>query len=131
MGKVLPGRGVFVTKYTAVDDGTAHVPCILVMNIIGELRELLLLGGSIKSGDFCHIPREIMAKVGSWEHAVGRTGRIGYEKVAGRQKVVVPPVSEFVIDGWCQMGAGLEKHQVLVEPTEGVSLPHGIVVADS
>lgn len=60
---------------------------------------------------------------------VGPRGEIGYVKVAGCQAIVVPPLSEVVIEGCCRVPPKVH-YQVLVEASPAISMPHRLLVAN-
>lgn len=60
---------------------------------------------------------------------MGPNGRIGYVKVAGKQAITIPPLSEKVIEGRCRLPPRV-KCKVLVEASPTASLPRGLLVAN-
>ncbi|XP_065435190.1 uncharacterized protein LOC135977995 [Chrysemys picta bellii] len=138
MGRTIPGKCIFILKDTASGKTLMEnrVPGILGMNIIRELKELLLVGEGTLEMNRHGQPRKdatlkrVLAQVERHGRFPGPTGQIGYVKVAGRQKVVIPPWSEKIIDGRCRVPSDFDGYRVLVEPTPGASLPNGLLVAN-
>ncbi|XP_029766793.1 uncharacterized protein LOC113406182 [Terrapene carolina triunguis] len=138
MGRTIPGKCIFILKDTASGKTLMEnrVPGILGMNIIRELKELLLVGEGTQEMNRHGQPRKdatlkrVLAQVERHGRFPGPTGQIGYVKVAGRQKVVIPPWSEKIIDGRCRVPSDFDGYRVLVEPTPGASLPNGLLVAN-
>lgn len=136
MGKLLPGRCVFVLKdscSSALEKKT--VSGILGMNVIGGLKGLFTDFKDIKklNRGSCHTGEanlsRVLATIQEEEKCVGPNGRIGYVKVAGRHAVTIPPRSEKIIEGRCRIPPKV-KCKVLVEACTQASLPRGLLVAN-
>ncbi|KAM7167727.1 uncharacterized protein RBU57_006071 [Macrochelys suwanniensis] len=138
MGQTIPGKCIFILEDTASEKTLMEdrVPGILGMNIIRELKELLLVGEGTQEMNRHGQPKKdailkrVLARVERHGRFPGPMGQIGFVKVAGRQKVVIPPWSEKIIDGRCRMPSDLDGYRVLVESTPGASLPNGLLVAN-
>ncbi len=73
--------------------------------------------------------RKVIAGVNKDEGLLGPEGRIGFVKVSGKQVVTIPPLSERIVEGHYSIPQQV-KSQVLVECTDSVTLPKGLLVAN-
>lgn len=79
-------------------------PGILEMNIMSELKELLLPGeGTRRMNHHGHSKKnvvlsKVLARVERQSHSLSPRGQTGNVKVGGRQKAVIPPWSSKIVD---------------------------------
>ncbi|KAI5609495.1 hypothetical protein C0J50_9467, partial [Silurus asotus] len=111
LGKMLPGKCIFVLNDTSSDVKEMKAEGMKKVNKYSRQDEAQV--------------RRVLARV---EKEVGRDGRIGYVKIAGKQAVTIPPRCEKVLEGRCGVSSRIMS-QVLVEPAAGASLPKGLLVA--
>lgn len=135
-GKRLTGKCVFVLRDAATSGkGSSEVPGILGMNVLGDLRDLFHDIQGVRMMDRHKHPagvgslRRVLVEMAKEEQYVGPRGEMGFVKVAGRQAVVVPPLSEVVIEGRCRVPPKVQC-QVLVEASPAISMPQGLLVAN-
>ncbi|XP_046717404.1 uncharacterized protein LOC124393547 [Silurus meridionalis] len=131
LGKILPGKCIFVLNDTSSDvKEMKGVSGIIGMNVLNEIQSLFISAEGMEKvnkysqQDEAQV-RRVLARV---EKEVGRNGRIGYVKIAGKQAVTIPPRCEKVLEGCCGVSSRIIS-QVLVEPAAGASLPKGLLVA--
>lgn len=136
MGKTLYGKCVFVLTDTKSSPSEVEaIPGIIGMNIISELKDLLFQTNGMKKMDWCTTRpgeanlRRVLARVEQESRSVGPGGRIGKVRVAGKKSVIIPPFSEKIVDGWCRVPPKTTC-QVLVEASQSISLPKGLLVAN-
>ncbi|KAJ8016012.1 hypothetical protein DPEC_G00002700 [Dallia pectoralis] len=134
MGKVLPGKCIFVLKDTSQQaEEIKGLSGIIGMNIISEFKSVFVTGENVKSANRYGQPaeakiRKVLASVEKTE-TLSPDGKLGFVKVGGKQAITIPPLSEKVFEGRCRVPPKV-KCQVLIEPTTGVSLPKGLLVAN-
>ncbi|KAG1926094.1 interleukin-1 receptor accessory protein-like 1-A [Pimephales promelas] len=135
MGKLLPGKCVFVLTDSNPDvKEMKGLAGIVGMNVLSELKNLVLSGkdldkeSKVSQRADANV-RRVIAKVKQDEGLLGPEGRIGFVKVSGKQVVIIPPLSEKIVEGHCSIPHQV-KHQVLVECTGSVTLPKGLLVAN-
>ncbi|KAJ8005431.1 hypothetical protein DPEC_G00146580 [Dallia pectoralis] len=134
MGKVLPGKCIFVLKDTSQQaEEIKGLSGIIGMNIISEFKSVFVTGENVKSANRYGQPaeakiRRVLASVEKTE-TLSPDGKLGFVKVGGKQAITIPPLSEKVFEGRCRVPPKV-KCQVLIEPITGVSLPKGLLVAN-
>ncbi|KAK0156633.1 hypothetical protein N1851_000066 [Merluccius polli] len=134
MGKTVGRKCVFVLKDESPNvEGMKGPPGILGMNVLSELKDLFVATDGMKKmdkyrGTEAKVHR-VLANIRKEAGSLGQSGRIGYVKVAGRETVIIPPLSEHILEGHCGMPSKAS-FQVLVEATSGVSLPKSLLVAN-
>lgn len=135
MGSLLPGKCVFVLTDSNPDvKEMKGLAGIVGMNVLSELKNLVLSGKDLDKEDKVSQRadanvRRVIAKVKKDEGLLGPEGRIGFVKVSGKQVVIIPPLSEKIVEGHCSIPHKV-KHQVLVESTGSVTLPKELLVAN-
>ncbi len=135
MGSLLPGKCVFVLTESNPDaQEMKGLDGIVGMNVLRELKNLVLSGKELieeskfSRGTDANV-RRVIARVNKAEGLLGPEGRIGFVKVSGKQVVTIPPLSERIVEGHCSIPQQV-KSQVLVECTDSVTLPKGLLVAN-
>ncbi len=135
MGSLLPGKCVFVLKESNPDaQEMKGIDGIVGMNVLCDLKNLVLSGkelieeSNVSRGTDANV-RRVIARVNKDEGLLGPEGRIGFVKVSGKQVVTIPPLSERILEGHCSIPQQV-KSQVLVECTDSVTLPKGLLVAN-
>lgn len=140
MGSLLPGKCVFVlTESNPNAQEMKGLDGIVGMNVLSELKNLVLSGkelseeSKVSRGTDANV-RRVIARVNKDEGLLGPEGRIGFVKVSGkhnsvREVVTIPPLSEKIVEGHCIVPPQAKRH-VLVEGTDSVTLPKGLLVAN-
>ena len=134
MGKTVGRKCVFVLKDESPNvEGMKGPPGILGMNVLSELKDLFVATDGMKKmdkyrGTEAKVHR-VLANIRKEAGSLGQSDRIGYVKVAGRETVIIPPLSERILEGHCGMPSKVSC-QVLVEAISGVSLPKSLLVAN-
>lgn len=134
MGKSVGRKCIFVLKDDSPNaEEMKGLPGILGMNVLSDLKDFLGYREGLKKmnkyrGTEAQVHR-VLADIRRDTGARSQCGRIGYVKVAGRQEVTIPPLSERVLEGRCGVPSRASC-QVLVEASSGVSLPKSLLVAN-
>lgn len=106
MGQTLPGKCIFILKDKASKGSHMgeEVPGILGMNIISELKELLLPGEGTRRMN-CHehytknaVRSRVLARAERQSHSLGPRRHIGNVKVGRKQKTIIPPWKGKILD---------------------------------
>ncbi|RXN16347.1 Transposon Ty3-I Gag-Pol poly [Labeo rohita] len=135
MGSLLPGKCVFVLTESNPDAKEMKgLDGIVGMNVLSDLKNLVLSGKDwykeCKASRYTDANvRKVIARVNTDEELLGPGGRIGFVKVSGKQVVTITPLSEKIVEGHCTI-PHQAKRQVLVECTDSVTLPKGLLVAN-
>lgn len=133
MGKSVGRKCIFVLKDESPDiEEMKGLPGILGMNVLSDLKDFFGPREGVKKmqkyrGTEAQVHR-ILADIRRDTSAQAECGRIGYVKVAGKEEVTIPPLSERVLEGRCGAPSKFSC-QVLVEASSGVSLPKSLLVA--
>ena len=99
MGKTVGRKCVFVLKDESPNvEGMKGPPGILGMNVLSELKDLFVATDGMKKmdkyrGTEAKVHR-VLANIRKEAGSLGQSDRIGYVKVAGRETVIIPPLSE-------------------------------------
>lgn len=134
MGKTVGRKCIFVLKDESPHiDEMKGLPGILGMNVLSELKDLFGATEGMKKmnkyqGTEAKVHR-VLANIRQEAGSLGRNDRIGYVKVAGRETVTIPPLSERILEGRCGVSSKANC-PVLVGATSGVSLPKSLLVAN-
>ncbi|RXN33776.1 hypothetical protein ROHU_015379 [Labeo rohita] len=136
MGKTLHGKCVFVIKESD-SNGTElkGLPGIVGMNVLSDLKDIFMAIEGVKKMDrYIYGFKEakvqrVLANIKMQTEALSCGDKIGFVKVAGRQAITIPPFSERVLEGRCQIPPKVSC-QVLVEASTNVSLPKSVLIAN-
>lgn len=134
MGKNVGKKCVFVLKDNSPDvEDMKGLPGILRMNVLNELPDLFVATDGVKKLNKYRGPEakvhRVLANIRKEAGVLRRGDRIGYVKIAGRETVTIPPLSERILEG--RLGVPTKtSHQVLLEAASGVSLPKSLLVAN-
>ncbi len=135
MGSLLPGKCVFVlTEFNPDAKEMKGLDGIVGMNVLSELKNLVLTGKELNKESKANPRadanvRRVIARVNKGEELLGPEGRIGFVKVSGKEVVTIPPLSEKIVEGHCIVPPQAKRY-VLVEGTDSVTLPKGLLVAN-
>ncbi|XP_023807866.1 uncharacterized protein LOC111946903 [Oryzias latipes] len=134
VGRTVGRKCIFVLTDTHPHvEKSNGLPGIVGMNVIEELEAIFADNGgymgmdNLKEGE-ANI-RRLVAKVRKESQRITPDGKMGFVKVAGREPVMIPPMSEMVVEGHCEVTSKVDC-PVLVETAQRSGLPKGLVVAN-